>query len=107
MLREFARTSRFPPRVSMLSFAEKQLWRSVKAVSTDAKLSSWRTDGRALPPQSSGCTTRCAGSGTRIGSLLLARADDIFTIGESHGASRRNVVGTRDVAKTTREELVR
>ncbi|NLF26863.1 MAG: sugar ABC transporter ATP-binding protein [Clostridiales bacterium] len=110
MLREFAPDIALSRRVSMLSFAEKQLLEIVKAVSADAKLVIMDEPTAALSRRESerlyDAVRKLKARGIAV--IYISHVlDDIFTIGDEVTALRDgSVVGTRDVPKTTREELV-
>ena len=110
MLREFAPEISLNQRVSTLSFAEKQLLEIVKAVSADAKLVIMDEPTAALSRRESDrlyeVVRKLKARGITI--IYISHVlDDIFTIGDEVTALRDgNIVGTRPVRETTREELV-
>ncbi len=110
MLREFAPDISLNQRVSTLSFAEKQLLEIVKAVSADAKLVIMDEPTAALSRRESDrlyeVVRKLKARGITI--IYISHVlDDIFTIGDEVTALRDgNIVGTRSVRETTREELV-
>ena len=110
MLGEFAPDIALSRRVSMLSFAEKQLLEIVKAVSTDAKLVVMDEPTAALSRRESerlyDAVRKLKARGIAV--IYISHVlDDIFTVGDEVTALRDGVVvGTRDVGRTTRGELV-
>lgn len=110
MLREFAPDVPLNRPVSRLSFAEKQLLEIVKAVSTDAKLVIMDEPTAALSKRESErlyeVVRKLKARGITV--IYISHVlDDIFTIGDEVTALRDgNIVGTRAVESTTREELV-
>ena len=110
VLREFAPDIALNSRVSTLSFAEKQLLEIVKAVSTDAKIVIMDEPTAALSRQESDRLYDVIRKLKRQGITIIYIShvlDDIFTIGDRVTALRDgDIVGTREVKKTTREELV-
>ena len=110
MLREFAPDVPLNRPVSRLSFAEKQLLEIVKAVSTDAKLVIMDEPTAALSKRESErlyeVVRKLKARGITV--IYISHVlDDIFTIGDEVTALRDgNIVGTRAVENTTREELV-
>ncbi len=110
VLGEFAPDIALNSRVSQLSFAQKQLLEIVKAVSTDAKIVIMDEPTAALSRQESDRLYDVIRKLKRQGITIIYIShvlDDIFTIGDRVTALRDgDIVGTRDVEKTTREELV-
>ena len=110
VLRSFAPELSPGMRVSSLSFAEKQLLEIVKAVSTDAKIVIMDEPTAALSRQESerlyDVIRKLKAEGITI--IYISHVlDDIFTIGDYVTALRDGIiVGTREVARTTRMELV-
>ena len=110
VLREFAPDISLNDRVSQLSFAEKQLLEIVKAVSADAKLVVMDEPTAALSKQESDRLYSIIRKLKQQGITIIYIShilDDIFTIGDRVTALRDGeIVGTRNVAQTTRMELV-
>ena len=110
VLEEFAPDISLNHRVSRLSFAQKQLLEIVKAVSADAKIVIMDEPTAALSRQESDRLYQVIGKLKQQGITIIYIShvlDDIFNIGDRVTALRDgDVVGTREVGKTTREELV-
>ena len=110
LLHEFAPDIALNARASTLSFAEKQLLEIVKAVSADAKLVVMDEPTAALSRRESERLYDVIGKLKARGITIIYIShvlDDIFTIGDEVTALRDGkIVGTREVASTTREELV-
>lgn len=110
LLAEFAPDIALNARASTLSFAEKQLLEIVKAVSAEAKLVIMDEPTAALSRRESERLYQVIGKLKEHGITIIYIShvlDDIFTIGDEVTALRDGkIVGTREVAMTTREELV-
>ncbi|MEG1843602.1 MAG: sugar ABC transporter ATP-binding protein [Clostridia bacterium] len=110
MLREFAPDISAGRTVANLSFAQKQLVEIVKAISGEAKLVIMDEPTAALSKAESErlyeVIRKLKSRGITV--IYISHVlDDIFTIGDEVTALRDGaIVGTREVACTTREELV-
>ncbi len=110
ILAEFAPDISLNSRVSQLSFAEKQLLEIIKAVSAEARIVVMDEPTAALSRQESDRLYDVIRKLKRQGITIIYIShvlDDIFTIGDKVTALRDGeIVGTRNVAETSRMELV-
>ncbi|MFA6821371.1 MAG: ATP-binding cassette domain-containing protein [Sphaerochaetaceae bacterium] len=111
MMEEFAEDISLDTRVANLSFAQKQIVEIVRSIGFQAKLVIMDEPTAALSKQESlrlyGVVEKLKERGISV--IYISHVlDDIFTVGDEVTVLRDgNVVGTKQISETSREELVK